>query len=143
VVKDEEALRTAAVTGQLITIQGLAKQLHEYLQSLDPEGKSHLRQFTHQLFKGSQDEMTLAAIMEEVARAKSDLSLHIQVANVGLTKTIADGLAVNAGLVRRVDSILQQVLGKGQGLKIAKLLGDEPTQGTFERPFQGNVLRRE
>lgn len=87
--------------------------------------------------------MTLAAIMEEVARAKSDLSLHIQVANVGLTKTISDGLAVNAGLVRRVDSILQQVLGKGQGLEIAKLLGDEPTQGTFERPFQGNVLRRE
>jgi hypothetical protein len=120
VVKDEEALRTAAVISQSTIIQGLAKKLHEYLQSLDPEDKSHFRQFTHQLFRGSQDEMVLAAMIEEIARAKSD---------VGLTRTVADGLAVNADVVRRVDLVLQQIFGEGQGLRITNLLGERLVQG--------------
>jgi hypothetical protein len=142
VVKDEEALRTAAVISQSTIIQGLAKKLHEYLQSLDPEDKSHFRQFTHQLFRGSQDEMVLAAMIEKIARAKSDLSLHIQVANVGLTRTVADGLAVNADVVRRVDLVLQQIFGEGQGLRITNLLGERLVQGESGLQFLGYPLKK-
>jgi hypothetical protein len=44
---------------------------------------------------GSKDEKTLADIMNELTRAKSNLSLRLQVANVGLTRTVENTIVAN------------------------------------------------
>jgi hypothetical protein len=119
IVRDEESLRTAAVASQLHGIESLARKLNICLQALDPGARGFVRQFTHQLAHGSKDEEA------------SDLSLRVQVANVGLTRTVGDKLVANAEVIGRVDLVLQQVFGEGRGLKIADLLKNRNTQGTF------------
>jgi hypothetical protein len=73
--------------------------------------------------------MTLADIMNELSRAKSNLGLRLQVANVGLTRTVENTITANAEVVSRIDLLLQQEFGKGQGLKIAELLRDRSPRG--------------
>jgi hypothetical protein len=141
IVSDEEALQTAAVASQLKKIKGLAERLNDCLQLLEPGTRGSMCQFTHQLVHGSAYEKALADIMDELGHAKSGLSLHIQVANVGLTQTVRDKLVVNAEVVYRVDHFLQQVLGEGQGLKIAMLLKDRPTQGKFDHASLVKILK--
>jgi hypothetical protein len=55
--------------------------------------------------------------MDELTRAKSNLSMHAQVANVGLTHTVEDIVVANAAIVDRINLLLQQVFGEGRGLK--------------------------
>lgn len=131
IVRDEEALQTAAVASQLAIIEGLARTLRDCLQTLDPGAKGPLHQFAHQLVQGSKDEKALTVIMNKLARARSELGLHIQVANVGLTRIFGDKLVANTEVVRRVNFVLQQVFGEGRGLKIAMLLKNRPAQGAF------------
>jgi len=141
IVRDEESLRTAAVASQIDGIESLARKLNICLQALDPGPKGFVRQLTHQLAHGSKEEKTLADIMDALGHAKSDLSLHVQVANVGLIRTVGDKLFANAEVIGRVDLVLQQVFGEGRGLKIAALLGNRPTQGTFGRTSPRKILK--
>jgi hypothetical protein len=76
IVKDEESLRTAAVTSQLVNIEAVATKLVDCLKTLDPGTKSSLRQFAHQLVRGSEDEKKLERLMDKLSRAKSSLSLR-------------------------------------------------------------------
>jgi hypothetical protein len=135
VIRDEEALRTAAVISQLVRVEHHAKKLNNCLQSLDPGCRGLGRQITHQLVRGSAVERLLADIMDEISRAKSDLSLHIQVANVGLTKVVGDRFVANMKEVRRIEDILQQSFGRRWDLRIALLLKDRPTHGMLQRSF--------
>ncbi|KAF2184493.1 hypothetical protein K469DRAFT_634037 [Zopfia rhizophila CBS 207.26] len=128
IVKDEEALQTAAVASQLVRIEDFAARLVDSLQFVDPGTKSSMRQLAHQLVQGSKDEKALASIMDELGRAKSSLSLRIQVANVGLTRIVGNTLVANAEVVNRVDLVLQQVFGEGRGLKLAELLKNRPAR---------------
>jgi hypothetical protein len=48
----------------------------------------------------------LANIIDELTRAKSNLSLHVQVANVGLTRTVGGIVVANAAVVDRIDLFL-------------------------------------
>jgi flagellar hook-basal body complex protein FliE len=141
IVRDEESLRTAAVASQLDGIESLARKLNMCLQALDPGAKGFVRQFTHQLAHGSKEEKALADIMDALGHAKSDLSLHVQVANVGLIRTVGDKLVANAEVIGRVDLVLQQVFGEGRGLKIAALLKNKHPQGTFGCTSPTKILK--
>jgi flagellar hook-basal body complex protein FliE len=141
IVRDEEALRTAAVASQLDGIDVLAKRLNQCLKALDPGARGSVRQFTHQLAHGSQDEKALADIMNALGHATSNLSLHVQVANVGLIRTVEDQLVANAEVISRVDNVIQQVFGEGRGLKIAALLKNRHAQGTFGYRSPTKILK--
>jgi hypothetical protein len=67
--------------------------------------------------------------MDELTRAKCNLSLRIQVANVGPTGTVEDIVVANAAVVDRINLLLQQVFGEGRGLKIAELLKNRSPRG--------------
>jgi hypothetical protein len=129
IVKDEPVLHTAAVTCELVNIEAIAKKLVSRLKTMDPEQKGAMRQFVHQLAYGSKDEKALAGIMNELSRAKSSLGLRLQVANVGLTRTVENTITANAEVISRIDILLQQVFGEGQRLKIAELLKDRSPRG--------------
>lgn len=47
IVKDEEALRTAAVVSELVTIEVVAARLVDCLKMVDPGTKSSMRQLAH------------------------------------------------------------------------------------------------
>ncbi|KAI9730889.1 MAG: hypothetical protein M1834_005607 [Cirrosporium novae-zelandiae] len=128
VTEHEKALRTEAVTSELIKIKAIGQRLVDHLNTLAPQDKRIMRQFTDQLINGSKNETILANVMDELSRAKSNLSLYIQVANVGLTCTVEGIFIVNAIAVSRIDSLVQQILGQGQGLEIAEFLRDRSFQ---------------
>ncbi|KAI9898658.1 hypothetical protein N3K66_007018 [Trichothecium roseum] len=121
IIRTEKALRTSAVTSSLLELEAISKQLVVLLDSLSKR-RSDVRQFMHQLVSGSKDEHDLANIIGELGRAKANISLHIQVANVGLTSTVEKTVMLNSETVKRVDRLIQNTLGPGRGLKIAKLL---------------------
>jgi hypothetical protein len=129
VVKDEEVLRTAAITSQLVRIEDLAERPVECLETMDPGTKNSLRQFAHQLVQGSKDEEAIANRMNDLGREKARLSLRIQVANVGLMRTVGDTVVANGKVINRIDLLLQQVFGEGQGLKLAEFLRNQSAQG--------------
>ncbi|KAH7357567.1 hypothetical protein BKA66DRAFT_538414 [Pyrenochaeta sp. MPI-SDFR-AT-0127] len=129
IVEHEQALQTAAVASELVKIDKLVTRLFAHLKNLDPGTKGFVCQFAHQMRQGSKDEKELADIMAALGSAKSSLSLCIQVANAGLKRTVENTVVANAEVVKRIDYILQQVLGEGRGLKLAELLKNRPVRG--------------
>lgn len=137
VVKDESALRTASVGASLSDVKATADKLVSFLKSLDPTGKSTGRQFMHQLISGSKDEEALANIMTDLGRAKQNLTLHLQAANVGLTRTVGDRIQADTVVIHRIDKLLQDILGGGNGLKIVEMLKSSQVHSQFHRLFSG------
>jgi len=122
IVKDEKELQTAAVVSEVVKVEAVAARLVDCLKTVDPETRGSTRQLARQLVQGSKDEKALADVMDELSRAKSSLTLHIQAANVGLTRTVGDTILANAKVINRMNVVLQKVFGEGRGLKLAELL---------------------
>jgi hypothetical protein len=116
-----------------VTIEDLVAKLIDCLTPLDPGNKSSIRQFAHQLVKGSKDEKAVADKMTELGRAKSSLILRIQVANVGLTRGVEEAIVANADVINRIHTLLQQTFGAGRGLKLAEFFDNRLTQGMLNR----------
>jgi len=77
---------------------------------------------------GSSNEKQLTDIMLDFTEAKADLSLHIQQANVGLTRTANESIVVNAGTIKRLDSLFRSVVDgeNRQHLEMARLVANRP-----------------
>jgi hypothetical protein len=97
-IMEEDALHTEWMASELATVQAIATRLVKCLEGNFPTGKGQARQIAHHLLRGTQQEETLRGIMGELERAKSSLTLHIQLASLGLTKMVRDlALAGNKG----------------------------------------------
>ncbi|KAJ5390782.1 uncharacterized protein N7496_001850 [Penicillium cataractarum] len=120
-VQNEDALQTSGAVAMVRRVENLGQGLKRHLMSMG-QPKSALRQFGHQLISGSEDEAQLASFMVRLGRAKQDLILQIQVANVGLAKSINNTLLVEMATVNKLHALLQETLGEGKGLKIAEFL---------------------
>lgn len=60
--------------------------------------------------------------MTDLDRAKADLSLRVQLANVGLTRIVHDTVLANVEVINRVDRLLAEVFKESHSLKLASLL---------------------
>jgi ATP phosphoribosyltransferase regulatory subunit HisZ len=129
-IVDEDALQTASVASELTKLCTVGTKLMKCLKELDPGDKGIVRQLAHQLVHGTKEEETLADIMADLDRAKADLSLRVQLANVGLTRMVHDTVLANIEVINRIDRLLAEVLGEGHGLKLAGLLEDMHPQGS-------------
>lgn len=70
--------------------------------------------------------------MNELVHVKATLLLRIQVANVGIMRTMEKRLVANAEVIQRVDEYLRDQVDEYQGLRIAKLLkGRRPSSELF------------
>lgn len=126
-------MRTAGVASELVELEAIGARLVACLQNLEPGNKGPMRQVTHQLLHGSKDEQTLTDIMDELTRAKTNLSLRLKVANVGLTRTVENTIVANTAVVERINNLLEQVFGEGRGLKIAEMLRSRPPRGMSDK----------
>jgi hypothetical protein len=127
-IKNENALQTAVVIAELDKLYAVGVKLVRCLEELDSGKKGIVRQLAHQLVHGTKDEETLADIMRDLDRAKADLSLRVQLANVGLTRIVHDTVLANFEVINRMDRLLAGVFRKNHGLKLAGLLKDMDIQ---------------
>ena len=129
-IDDEDALQTAVVNSELTRLHTVGVKLVRCLRELDPGNKGMVRQLAHQLVHGTKDEETLADIMKDLDRAKANLSLRVQLANVGLTRMVHDTVLANVEVINRIDRLLAEVFRESHGLKLAGLLKDKIPQGS-------------
>jgi hypothetical protein len=130
-VDDEDALQTAVVNSELTKLHAVGAKLVRRLRELDPGNKGRVRQLAHQLVHGTKDEETLADIMKDLDRAKANLSLRVQLANVGLTRMVHNTVLANVEVINRIDRLLAVVFRESHGLKLADLLKDRIPQGSW------------
>jgi hypothetical protein len=121
-IVNENALQTAAVSSELTKLHDVGAKLVKCLGELDPRNKGIVRQLAHQLVHGTKEEETLADIMTDLDRAKANLSLRVQLANVGLTRMVHDTVVVNVEVIDRIDRLLAAVFRESHGLKLASLV---------------------
>jgi hypothetical protein len=120
-VQNEDALHTSGAVATMRRVEAFGQELKKHLMSMG-EPRSGLRQFGHQIIRGSNDEAQLASIMASLGRAKQDLILQVQVANVGLTKSVNNAILVEVAMVNKIQALLEDTLGEGKGLRIADFL---------------------
>jgi hypothetical protein len=124
IIDDEEDLQIPTVATELVRLQAAQNKLAELLENLDPKMASKMNQIARQLVYGSADEKKLSVIMDELVQVKTMLVLRIQVAHVGVIRTIGKEAVVNAEAIQRIDEYLREHVHNCEGLRIARLLKD-------------------
>lgn len=87
-IYDEQDLKTPTVAAELVRLQDVSERLAALIKTLVPSTTSKMIQFARQLVDGSADEKKLSAIMGELVQVKAVLVLSIQVAHVGVVRTM-------------------------------------------------------
>ena len=118
------------MVAELTKLRAVGAKLVKCLRELDPGNKGMVRQLAHQLVHGTKEEETLADIMTDLDRAKVNLSLRVQLANVGLTRMVHDTVLANVEVINRIDRLLAEVFRESHGLRLAGLLKDTIPQGS-------------
>jgi hypothetical protein len=114
-------LQTAAVAESVQKILQTSEELKQHLDYLTAEQtKSKGRQLMHSLKSGDKDEKEMEEILKKLDRARLELAMRIQLVNVGVMRSINDGLIAAIPTIRRTNRNVERVLDTG--LKIAKLL---------------------
>ncbi|CVK85219.1 uncharacterized protein FPRN_06904 [Fusarium proliferatum] len=116
-----------------------AEKLDDHIQQVKKKGStgSSLRRAAHHFMTGPEDLEYTNRVVNELASLKTTLILHIQVAHVGLVVQNDQDKRANPGCIHMLDSsvlhevnhIVEQRLGKGQGLKIAEFLRNRSVDG--------------
>ncbi|KAL2208023.1 hypothetical protein CC79DRAFT_1357557 [Sarocladium strictum] len=123
-IEDQEELHgSGALCTILQRIHIIGHSLMEHIQSMDKE-RSAIRAFTHQITSGSSERQDLTAILRLLGRAKQDLTLHIQLVQVGLTMNAQKAITVNIELVEEINRMVQRTLGEERGLIIASFVNE-------------------
>lgn len=135
-----EEIRTRGVLKALANMLKHAEKLDDHIQQVKKKGStgSSLRRAAHHFMTGPEDLEHTNRVVNELASLKTTLILHIQVAHVGLVVQNDQDKRANPGCTHMLDSsilngvnhIVEQRLGKGQGLKIAEFLRDRSADGT-------------
>lgn len=124
----EAALKTPNVGATIVKLVTIGEALHSHLTKV-ANTKGRVHGFVRQLISGRQDQEKLEGIMGELGNAKQDLSLGIQLANVGLTRAVGETLQVNAAAVDTVNKLLIEKLGPTHALRMAQLIDGRPRNG--------------
>ncbi|RYP43937.1 hypothetical protein DL768_009568 [Monosporascus sp. mg162] len=122
-VRNQEPLQTAAVIATIRRVEAIGRALNKHLTHVGKD-RGAVKGFAHQLKQGSADQRELDSIMEQLAVAKRNLTVQIQIANVGLTKNVNEAIAINTKLVMEMNEVVQKTLGEERGLNIARFLAE-------------------
>jgi NADPH-dependent curcumin reductase CurA len=129
IIEDEEELQKDAVSIELARVKDVQTKLKDLLVSLDPNARGKMNRIARELIQGSANEKKLTAIMHELGTVKQSLLLRIQVAQVGIMRTMQKKLVANADVIQRIDRSLREQVSNCEGLQIARLLKDRIPAG--------------
>ncbi|KAI4673641.1 uncharacterized protein J4E88_008697 [Alternaria novae-zelandiae] len=141
IIDDEEDLQIPTVATELVRLQAVQNKLAELLETLDPKTASKVNQLARQLVHGSADEKKLGSIMDELVQVKTLLILRIQVAHIGVIRTIGKEAVVNAEVIKRIDAFLREHIPNCEGLRIARLLKGRSPSNDGTMPLTLTDLR--
>jgi len=91
-IKNEDALKTPSVGKAIVKLGDVGKVLRNHLTKMTTT-KGPIWGFFHQLVSGKADEEALKSIMKDMGNAKMDLSIYIQLSNVGLTRGVGEAVS--------------------------------------------------
>jgi chromosome segregation ATPase len=132
-VREEEALQTAAVGQQVQGITEVAEELQSFLDKLATEQrKRSISQVIHAIKSGDKEDKQLADILDRLDRARDLLVLQISVAQVGVTGNLRDGFRVALGVLMETNKKVNEILGTN--LVLAEQLKDRALQQTGTAP---------
>lgn len=129
-VVTEKALQTPNVDNAIARLDSIGRNLERDLLKMVVK-RGRLRDFFAQLVSGQRKQDALEHILLELERSKLDLSMYIQLANVGLTRGVGEALVVSVAAVDMVNRQLQARLGSTHSLRISKLLAGRPRNREF------------
>lgn len=130
IIEDEEELQIDTVTDELIRVKEVQTKLKELLVSLDPpKTRGKFNQIARQLVQGSTDERKLSAIMADLGNVKATLLVCIQVAQVGVLRTMKKEFVADAEVIQRIHEGLKEKVDNCKGLRIARLLKGRSPSG--------------
>lgn len=110
-VEAEKDLHTAEIGEQLIRIRAILQELNDFLKSMRSSGeKSKVKRYLRALGNGEQNARELRRILDRWADGRQDLSLRIQLAQVGLSRSRHDEVIAVVPTIQRVDQSLQELL---------------------------------
>lgn len=130
-----DELKTKGVCKSLANILKHAQKLDHHVQHIKEKSKtgSSMRRVVYQFMSGPEDLESTKTMVAELTTLKATLTLHIQMAHVGLVvehekrNNSGDTHILNNIILQEVNQVVEQRLGKGRGLKIAEVLqGKEP-----------------
>ncbi len=111
-VRDEEALQTAAVAQQVRGIAEVAEDLRSFLDTLAAEQqKRSIPQLIHSLKSGDKEDKQVADILDRLDRARDLLVLQVSVAQVGVMGNLEEGFSVAFGMLMDTNKKVNAVLG--------------------------------
>ncbi|KAG6996438.1 hypothetical protein FocnCong_v016182 [Fusarium oxysporum f. sp. conglutinans] len=138
-VQTVEEIRTNGVLKALANMLKHAEKLDDHVQQVKKKSStgSSFRRAAHHFMTGPEDLDQANRMVNELATLKTTLILHIQVAHVGLVvqndedKRQNPGCThmLNSSVLHEVNQIIEQRLGKGQGLKIAEVFRRKSADG--------------
>ena len=128
----EAALKTPNVGVTIARLAVVGEALRSHLAEL-AGATGRVQGFVKQILSGRQDQEKLESIMRDLGNAKQDLGLYIQLANVGLTRSVGEAVHVNTAAVDAVNRLLSEQLGPTYTLKMAQLVEGRPRNGTASR----------
>lgn len=131
-VEREPAFQTASIAAELQNIIKGAEELRIYLKTMQRRVSHNVtRLYIHTLVSGGKDERAIASVLAKLDRAMRGLGVCIQLANVGLTRTLGEGFVAVLPVIKRTNRNVEEVLGAG--LRIATLLQDRvPLDGMWK-----------
>jgi len=91
-IKNEGALKTESVVSAIDRLGIISKILRNHLIKMATT-KGRIRGFFHQLVSGKKAEEVLKGIMKGLENAKMDLSIYLQLSNVGLTRGVGEAVS--------------------------------------------------
>jgi len=124
-VKAEPSLQTQGVGEALDSLIKKQEKLLVFLDALvQIQNRRKVERFFRALKDGDRDDRQLRLIMGDMGAARDNLSLHIQLTHVGLTRHQNDGFQVAYDLLMEVDMNVRETLGSG--LRMARVLEARP-----------------
>lgn len=122
-IEEEDELSTEAILQVIRNIKTTSEELRSFVKRLSEKvGRGAVRDFTHQLFEGSDDEKKLSKFVVLLGWHKLDLVGAVTMAQVGLMKGVNETRVVDVRQMRDVDQRLQEATDGAGRLKIAELL---------------------
>ncbi|KAF7557989.1 hypothetical protein G7Z17_g229 [Cylindrodendrum hubeiense] len=132
-VEAQEELKTKGVLKAVTSIQKITVNVHKYVERVKEKSStgSKARQITYQFMKGPGEWETLSVMMIHLTAAKATLSLHIQMAHVGLTAVQGPATfnIINIKVLGDVNQNVEKMLGRG--LLIAEIIKNKQPDGTI------------
>lgn len=138
----EKALQTPNVGNTIARLGSVGHDLEKHLEKMNIK-RGRFRELVVQLVRGQRNQDTLEHILLELERTKLDLSMYIQLANVGLTRGVGEALVVSVAAVDAVNKQLQMKLGSAHRLRISKLLAGRPRNCKSSQMFFSTLTNKQ